>query len=66
MGTYEKLILKVLTGRSDKNFRFSELCNLLDKLGFQSRIKGSHHIFFHNDVDEIVNIQNKGGLAKAY
>ena|GEM_PF-324169 len=66
MGTYEKLILKILTGRSDRDFRFSELCKLLDKLGFELRIKGSHHIFFHNDVEEIVNIQSKGGFAKAY
>lgn len=66
MGTFEKLILKILTGRSDKNFKFKDLCSVLNKLGFQSRIKGSHHIYFHTNVDEIINIQNIKGLAKAY
>jgi len=65
MGTYEKLILKILTGSSDKNFKFKELCNLLSKLGFESRIKGSYHIFYHHEVDETINIQSKGSLAKA-
>ena len=41
----EKIILKILSGNSDNNIRFSELCNLLDYFGFQTRIKGDHHIF---------------------
>jgi hypothetical protein len=35
-------------------------------LGFICRIKGSHHIFFKSDVDEILNLQPVGHLAKAY
>jgi hypothetical protein len=30
------------------------------------RIKGSHHIFTRNDVEEILNLQPKGNMAKAY
>lgn len=66
MGKYEKLLIKILRGISDKNINFNELRNLLIKLGFEERIKGSHHIFTKRDIDEILNIQSKGGKAKAY
>ncbi len=66
MARYEKLIDSILTGKSDKNIRFSELCNLLVKLGFKERIKGSHHIYFQDKVEEIINIQEIGGMAKPY
>jgi hypothetical protein len=46
MSKFEKLIQKVLSGNSDKNIDFKDLCNLLETLGFNNRIKGSHHIYF--------------------
>ena len=61
-----KLMWKVLGGRSDANIRFSELCQLLRALGFDERTKGSHHIFFRDGVEELVNLQEVGGLAKVY
>lgn len=33
---------------------------------YLSRIKGSHHIFTHKKIKELVNIQNDNGKAKAY
>ncbi len=30
------------------------------------RIKGSHHIFYMNGIDEIINLQAKGNKAKNY
>jgi hypothetical protein len=42
------------------------LVNLLKSLGFQMRIKGSHHIFYMNGIDEIINLQAKGNKAKNY
>jgi predicted RNA binding protein YcfA (HicA-like mRNA interferase family) len=39
---------------------------LLEILGFEYRIKGSHHIFFRENVNEIINIQPKGVKAKDY
>ncbi len=66
MGKYEKLFEKILTGKSDQNIDFNELLNLLLNLGFEQRIKGSHHIFFSEDLDEIINIQPIGNKAKAY
>jgi predicted RNA binding protein YcfA (HicA-like mRNA interferase family) len=62
----EKILLKILSGSSDRNISFSDLCNVLKYLGFEERIKGSHHIFFREDVEEILNIQPKGSKAKPY
>jgi len=39
---------------------------LLRRLGFTERIKGSHHIFARPDIVEILNLQPKGSMAKAY
>jgi len=56
----------VLSGTSDANISFIALCQLLKRLGFQERIKGSHHIFTQDNVEEIINIQSKGSKAKPY
>ena len=56
-----------MLGNSDKNINFSELIRLLLYLEFTERIKGSHHIFTRNDIEEILNIQPlKDGHAKPY
>lgn len=66
MGKYEKILLKILRGRSDQNIDFEDLKRLLIIFGFEERIKGSHHIFFKSQIEEILNIQEKGGKAKPY
>lgn len=66
MGKQEKVLLKVLRGTSDSNISFNDVCYLLRRLGFDERIRGSHHIFTKNGVAEILNLQPKGGKAKAY
>ena len=66
MGKYEKLLIKILRGNSDKSINFEELRNLLLRLGFSERIKGSHHIFSNKGIEEILNLQPKSGKAKAY
>jgi predicted RNA binding protein YcfA (HicA-like mRNA interferase family) len=39
----------------------------VDAFGFQlSQVRGSHHIFEHPDVLEIVNLQNSKGQVKPY
>ena len=55
-----------MRGTSDKNVSFSELCQLLKKLGFSERIKGNHHIFTKEGVEEILNLQPKRSNAKPY
>ncbi|HQY57331.1 MAG: type II toxin-antitoxin system HicA family toxin [Nitrospira sp.] len=60
-----KLLAKVLSG--SKNLRFNEVILLVEAFGFRaSRVKGSHHIFVHPDLSELVNLQEVGGKAKPY
>jgi hypothetical protein len=39
---------------------------ILRNLGFEERIRGSHHIFSIAGIEEILNLQPKQGKAKAY
>ena len=55
-----------MMGTSDANIRFNELCQLLVALGFSERIRGSHHIFTKEGIEEILNLQPKGQNAKPY
>lgn len=66
MSKIEKTIIKILSGFSDRDISFSELCGMLKYLGFEERIKGSHHIFFKEGIEEILNIQPKKTKAKPY
>ena len=36
------------------------------QLGFEERIKGSHHIFTKENVNEIINLQPLNNKAKPY
>jgi predicted RNA binding protein YcfA (HicA-like mRNA interferase family) len=66
VGKYNKIRQKILSGVSDKDISFSELCQLLKRLGFSERIKGDHHIFTKDSIAEIINLQPKGNKAKIY
>lgn len=66
MSRLEKVLLKILTGQHDRNLNFDDLRRLLQRLNFKERIKGDHHIFTRENVDEIINIQPNGKLAKPY
>jgi len=66
MGWYDKLLERILRGRSDANIRFDDLCQLLRHLGFAERIRGSHHIFRKQGVEEKVNLQRDDDKAKVY
>ena len=60
-----KLLQKVIS--RPHNVRFSEFTSLVEAFGFRlSRTSGSHHIYAHPDVQEMVNIQDVNGQAKAY
>lgn len=61
-----KALDSLLRGNADANIAFSELVAILRELGFQERIRGSHHIFTRNGVLEILNLQPKNGKAKPY
>jgi len=66
MGKYSKLRARILAGGADSNIEFTAFCELLARLGFVERIKGSHHIFAMEGVAEIINLQPKGSKAKPY
>jgi len=66
MGKYDKLLSSILSGRNDQSIRFTELTHLLLALGFSQRINGSHHIYYRQGIEEILNVQPKGSQAKAY
>ena len=66
MDKREKLLTRILHGASDASISFTDLCGLLRNIGFQERIRGSHHIFFREGVEEILNLQPKNSQAKPY
>jgi len=66
MGRCEKILEQVILGRADTNIEFSDLCRLLLALGFEERIRGSHHIFSKMGIAEILNLQPLGAKTKAY
>lgn len=51
MGKHEKLLVQILRGTSDANISFDGLCQLLRHLGFDERVRGSHHIFTKEGVE---------------
>ena len=66
MKKHEKLLRRIVEARSDNNIAFDELRQLLVSFGFEERTRGSHHIFRRRDVEERINLQQDGALAKAY
>lgn len=66
MSKHAKLLDKILRGASDANIPFDALCGLLHRLGFDERIRGDHHIFTKDGVQEILNLQPRGNNAKSY
>ena len=63
----EKLIAKILAGTSDQSVSFDALVSLLQELGFEMRVRGSHHVFARRGVAEILNLQTRpDGTAKPY
>ena len=60
-----KILRKALSGSA--NIRFGDMVGLVEAFGFRlSRVTGSHHLFVHPHVDELVNLQNAEGKAKPY
>jgi hypothetical protein len=66
MSDNEKLLFRILRGTSDANIPFAGLCGLPRGLGFDERVRGSHHIFTKENIIEILNCRPKGGKAKPY
>lgn len=60
-----KLLLRIIN--SQQNVAFSDFIKLVLSFNFKlDRVSGSHHIFLHPEISEIINIQNVNGEAKPY
>jgi predicted RNA binding protein YcfA (HicA-like mRNA interferase family) len=61
----QKLLEKILSG--SRNIHFHDFVTLVEAFGFTlKRVRGSHHIFEHPDVSELLNLQNSKGQVKSY
>ena len=66
MSRHEKLLDRLRDPQRDASWRFTELCELLQCIGFEMRITGSHHFFRKSGVAEAINLQPEKGKAKPY
>ena len=61
----KKLLQSLMSG--SKNVRFQDFRQCVEAFGFKlDRTQGSHHIYVHSDLSEMLNIQNVKGKAKPY
>jgi predicted RNA binding protein YcfA (HicA-like mRNA interferase family) len=61
----KKLLRKLVSG--SKNIRFKDAVAVAQAFGFElDRVSGSHHIFVHPDIPELINLQNVKGKVKPY
>ena len=61
-----KLLARVSRG-DVQNVVFGDFCRLLEHFGFANvRTAGSHRIYVHPTIPELVNLQDVGGQAKPY
>jgi len=62
----EKLLKKLAQGDL-RNVAFTDMVALVKAFGFTlMRTRGSHHIFVHADIPELLNLQEVAGEAKPY
>jgi predicted RNA binding protein YcfA (HicA-like mRNA interferase family) len=55
MTKQRKLLAKILAG--SKNVQFDQVVSLVEAFGFQLlRVNGSHYIFQHPSIPELVNL----------
>lgn len=63
----QKVYNDVISGKSDYNIRYADFQKLILDLGFEfKRQRGSHTIYFHAGINELMNIQKDGSKAKGY
>ena len=66
MSSHERQLERLRDPQRDASWNFTKLCQLLQRLGFEMRISGSHHFFRKPDVAEAINLQPQRGKAKPY
>ncbi len=58
MSKQEKLLEKLADPAQDANWNFGDMIGLLQRLGWEMRVRGSHH-FFRKRPFVIVSISNR-------
>jgi len=62
-----KKLLQRLAQGAFRNVAFRDMVALIEGFGFRLvRTSGSHHIFSHPGIPELVNLQEVSGEAKPY
>ena len=62
-----KKLLQRLAQGAFRNIAFRDMVTLVEGFGFRLvRTSGSHHIFSHPRIAELLNLQEVGGEAKPY
>ena len=62
----KRLLARIARGEL-ANVSFSDMRRLVEAFGFElRRTSGSHHVFVHPDVLELLNLQDVRGQAKPY
>jgi len=60
-----KVFEAVKSGKSDSNINYSDFQNLIVDLGFEfRRQKGSHTMYYHDGINEFMNIQKMATKQK--
>jgi predicted RNA binding protein YcfA (HicA-like mRNA interferase family) len=66
MGKQEKLLEQLANPAQDTNWNFHDMTGFLQRLGWEMRVRGSHHFFRKTGVRAIINLQPAGSKAKSY
>ena len=62
-----KWLLARLSNGHHRNVSFRDFVHLAEGFGFRLvRVNGSHHVFTHPTIPELLNLQEVGGEAKPY
>ena len=60
-------LLRRLSSGTLQNVSFRDFVDLIEAFGFhRARSRGSHNIYVHPSIPELLNLQNAGGEAKPY
>jgi predicted RNA binding protein YcfA (HicA-like mRNA interferase family) len=61
-----KLLMRLARG-TVANVAFDDMRGLVEGFGFElRRVSGSHHVFAHPEIPELINLQAVRGQAKPY
>jgi virulence-associated protein VapD len=61
MSKHNNQLATLLRGASDANIAFADLRQLLIRLGFDERTRGSHHLFRKTGIEEKITCKEREG-----